>query len=161
MTGESVGSNPTAASALPHEVQVDKCDEDKDKVHEVNSEMKVSEEGIGKIFNACTTVFILFIMLKSCAYYLYDLVIDITATELHNESEEGAKEDKKVDMGTCEVSESENNALGKTGCVVCNRICDSYPSHGIVNSYAIVLGNHMGGGNLGFPPLKFWYVVII
>ena len=54
-------SNPTAASAPPHEIQVDKC-EDEDKVHEVNSEVKVSdifEEGIGKIFNACTPVFIL------------------------------------------------------------------------------------------------------
>ena len=35
-----------------HDVHVDKCDEDKDKTHEVNSEMKVSdifEEGISKI----------------------------------------------------------------------------------------------------------------
>ena len=33
---------------------MDKCDEDKDKADEVNSEVIVSEEGIGKIFNACT-----------------------------------------------------------------------------------------------------------
>ena len=46
-------------------------------------------------------------------YYLYNLIIDIRATELHNESEE-AKRDDKVDMGTCEVSESGNNVLGKT-----------------------------------------------
>ena len=42
---------PTA-SAPPHEVQVDKCDEDKDETHEVKSEMKVLdilEEGNGKI----------------------------------------------------------------------------------------------------------------
>ena len=51
---------------------------------------------------------------------LYDLVIDIRATELHNESEEEVKEDDKVDMGTCEVSESGSNLLGKTSCVVCN-----------------------------------------
>ena len=39
-------------SAPPHEVQVDKCDEDKDETHEVKSEMKVLdilEEGNGKI----------------------------------------------------------------------------------------------------------------
>ena len=58
---------------------------------------------------------------------MHDLVIDITATELHNESEE-EKEDKKVDMGTCEVSESGNNVLGKTSCVVCTRL---YLSHAI------------------------------
>ena len=51
-------------------------------------------------------------------YYLYNLVIDIRATELHNEGEE-AKRDDKVDMGTCEVSESGSELLGKTGCVVC------------------------------------------
>ena len=50
-------------------------------------------------------------------YYLYNLVIDIRATELHNESEE-AKRDDKVDMGTCEVSESGSEVLGKTSCVV-------------------------------------------
>ena len=41
-------SNCTA-SAPPHDVHVDKCDEDKDKTHEVNSDMKVSdifEEGL-------------------------------------------------------------------------------------------------------------------
>ena len=41
-----------AAISSPHMVQVDKC-EDKDEVHEVNIEVKVSdifEEGIGKIF---------------------------------------------------------------------------------------------------------------
>ena len=41
-----------AAISPPHMVQVDKC-EDKDEVHEVNIEVKVSdifEEGIGKIF---------------------------------------------------------------------------------------------------------------
>ena len=59
-----------------------------------------------------------------CTYYLYDLVTDIRATELHNESEEKAKEDKKVDMGTCEVPESGNNVLGKTSCVVCTRLYD-------------------------------------
>ena len=94
---------------------MDKCDEYKDKAHEVNSEVKVLEEGIGKIFNACTLVFILRIMLKSCTYYL---VLDIRATKLHNESEEEAKEDKKLmDMGTCEVSGSGSKILGKTGCV--------------------------------------------
>ena len=44
-------SNCTA-SAPPHDVQVDKCDENKDTTHEANSEIKVSdifEEGIGKI----------------------------------------------------------------------------------------------------------------
>ena len=51
-------------------------------------------------------------------YYLYNLIIDIRATELHNESEE-AKGDDKVDMGTCEVSESGSELFGKTGCVVC------------------------------------------
>ena len=51
-------------------------------------------------------------------YYLYNLIIDIRATELHNEGEE-AKRDDKVDMGTCEVSESGSELLGKTGCVVC------------------------------------------
>ena len=50
-------------------------------------------------------------------YNLYNLVIDIRATELHNESEE-AKRDDKVDMGTCEISESGSEILGKTGCVV-------------------------------------------
>ena len=46
-------------------------------------------------------------------YYLYNLVIDIRATdELHNESEE-AKRDDKVDVGTCEVSESGSKILGK------------------------------------------------
>ena len=98
---------------------MDKSDED--KVHEVNSKVKVSdifEERIGKIFNACTPVFILLILLNSCTY-LNDLVIDIIATELHNESEE-EKEDIKVDLGTCEVSESGSEVLGKTGCVVYN-----------------------------------------
>ena len=51
-------------------------------------------------------------------YYLYNLVIDIRATELHNESEE-AKRDDKVDMGPCEVSELGSELLGKTGYVVC------------------------------------------
>ena len=83
---------------------------------------------------------------------LYDLVIDITATELHNESEEEVKEDDKVDMGTCEVSESGSNLLGKTSCVVCNRLFDPYLSHAIVNSYAIVRGIHTGWENLEFPP---------
>ena len=118
---------------------MDKCDEDKDEVNEVNSEVKILdifEEGIGKIFNACTPVFILLIMLNSCTYYLNDLVIDITATELHNESEEEAKEDKKVDMGTCEVSESGNNVLGKTSCVVCARL---YLSHAIAALSKVLL----------------------
>ena len=108
---------------------MDKSDED--KVHEVNSKVKVSdifEERIGKIFNACTPVFILLILLNLCTYYLNDLVIDIRATELHNESEEEEKEDikvdmstcEKLDMGTCEVSESGSEVLGKTGCVVYN-----------------------------------------
>ena len=69
MTGKSVGSDPTVASAPSNEVQVD---EDKDKVQEINSEVKVSdivEKGIGKIFNACSPVFILLIMLNSCTYY--------------------------------------------------------------------------------------------
>ena len=59
-----MGSDPTAISP-PHMVQVNKC-EDKDKVHDVNIEVKVSdisEEGIGTIFNACTPVFILLILL--------------------------------------------------------------------------------------------------
>ena len=51
-------------------------------------------------------------------YYFYNLVIDIRATELHNESEE-VKRDDKVDMGTCEVSESRSKILGKTGYVIC------------------------------------------
>ena len=54
-------------------------------------------------------------------YYLYNLVIDIRATELHNEGEE-AKRDDKVDMSTCEVSELGSELLGKTGCVVCNSL---------------------------------------
>ena len=111
---------------------MDKC-EDEDKVDEVNSEVKVSEEGTGKMFNACIPVFILLILLNSCTYYLYDLVIDITATELHIESEEEEKEDKKLDMGTCEVSESGSEVLGKTGCVVYNGLYDQYLSHAIVN----------------------------
>ena len=113
---------------------MDKSDED--KVHEVNSKVKVSdifEERIGKIFNACTPVFILLILLNLCTYYLNDLVIDITVTELHNESEEEEKEDIKVDMGTCEVSESGSEVLGKTGCVVYNGLYDQYLSHAIVN----------------------------
>ena len=51
-------------------------------------------------------------------YYLYNLVIDIRATELHNEGED-AERDGKVDMGTCEVSERGSELLGKTGYVVC------------------------------------------
>ena len=54
-------------------------------------------------------------------YSNYNLVIDIRVNELHNESE-GAKRDDKVGMGTCEVSESGNNVLGKTSCVVCNSL---------------------------------------
>ena len=49
---------------------MDKCDEYKDKAHEVNSEVKVSEEGIGKIFNACTLVFILRIYNVEIMYLL-------------------------------------------------------------------------------------------
>ena len=64
-------------------------------------------------------------------HLLYDLVIDVRATELHNESEEEAKEDKKVDMGTYEVPESGHEILGKTSCVVCNRLYDPHLSHAI------------------------------
>ena len=73
MTRESVGSDPTAASAPSHEVSVDKCDENKDEVREVNSEVTFSdifEEGIGKIFNACTPVFILLINNLELMYLL-------------------------------------------------------------------------------------------
>ena len=79
-----------------------------------------------------------------CLYFLYYwthvlnsslltlwFVVDIRATELHNESEEEEKGDKKLNMGTCEVSESEN-VLGKTSCVVCTRH-DPHLSHTIVN----------------------------
>ena len=61
---------------------------------------------------------LMYLMYMYNDYYLYNLVIDIIATELHNEGEE-AKRDDKVDMGTCEVSESGSELLGKTGCVVC------------------------------------------
>ena len=60
---------------------------------------------------------LMYLMYMYNDYYLYNLVIDIRATELHNESEE-AKRDDKVDMGTCEVSESGSKILGKSGCVV-------------------------------------------
>ena len=45
----SIGLDPSVASALPHEVQVNKCEEDKDKTHEVNSEVTIFEERKGKI----------------------------------------------------------------------------------------------------------------
>ena len=51
-------------------------------------------------------------------YYLYNLIIDIRATELHNESEEAKRDDNKVGMGTCEISESGSGVLGRTGYVV-------------------------------------------
>ena len=115
MTGKSVVSNPTAASAPPHEVQVDKC-EDEDKTHEVNSEVKVSDilkERIGKICYAHKLIIIELMYFMYNDYYLYNLIIDIRATKLHNESEE-AKRDNKVDMVTCEVSELGSELLGKT-----------------------------------------------
>ena len=61
---------------------------------------------------------LMYLMYMYNDYYLYNLIIDIIATELHNEGEE-AKRDNKVDMGTCEVLESGSELLGKTGCVVC------------------------------------------
>ena len=61
---------------------------------------------------------LMYLMYMYNDYYLYNLVIDIRATELHNESEE-AKRDDKVDMGPCEVSELGSELLGKTGYVVC------------------------------------------
>ena len=136
MTGKSVVSNPTAASAPPHEVQVDKC-EDEDKTHEVNSEVKVSDilkERIGKICYAHKLIIIELMYFMYNDYYLYNLIIDIRATdELHNESEE-AKGDDKVDVGKCEVSESRSKILGKTSCVVCITVYTYlYLSHTIVN----------------------------
>ena len=62
------------------------------------------------------------LLLSSCTLCIMiiisNLIIDIRATELHNESEE-AKRDNKVGMGTCEVSESGSELLGKTSYVVC------------------------------------------
>ena len=57
-------------------------------------------------------------------------------------------------MGTFEVSESENNILGKTSCVVCTRH-DPHSSHAIVNSCRSIRIYTGGGGNLGsLPPPK-------
>ena len=55
-------------------------------------------------------------------------------------------------MGTCEVSESENNVLGKTSCVVCTRH-DPHSSHAIVNScHSIRIYTGGGGGEPGISP---------
>ena len=73
--------------------------------------------------HSCLYCLLYWLLLSSCTlynyndYYLYNLIIDIRATELHNENEE-AKRDDKVEVGTCEVSESGSKILGKTGCVV-------------------------------------------
>ena len=113
---------------------MNKC-EDEDKTHEVNSEVKVSDilkERIGKICYAHKLIIIELMYFMYNDYYLYNLVIDIRATELHNESEE-AKRDDKVDVGTCEVSESGSKILGKTSCVVCIIVYTYlYLSHAIV-----------------------------
>ena len=109
-----------------------KC-EDEYKTHEVNSEVKVSDilkERIGKICYAHKLIIVELMYFMYNDYYLYSLIIDIRATELHNESEE-AKRDDKVDMGTCKASESGSEALSKTGCVVhvCKQfICICYMS---------------------------------
>ena len=108
---------------------MNKC-EDEDKTHEVNSEVKVSDilkERIGKICYAHKLIIVELMYFMYNDYYLYNLIIDIRATELHNESEEAKRDDDKVGMGTCEVSESGSEVLGKTGCVVrvCNSLCIS------------------------------------
>ena len=104
---------------------MNKCEDD-DKTHEVNSEVKVSDilkERIGKICYAHKLIIVELMYFMYNDYYLYNLIIDIGATdELHNESEE-AKRDDRMDMGTCEVSESGSELLGKTGCVV--HVCNS------------------------------------
>ena len=97
---------------------MDKC-KNEDKAHEVNTEMKVSDnilkERIGKICYAHKLIVELMYFMYN---YFCNLVIDIRATKLLNEGDE-AKRDDKVDMGTCEVSGRGSELLGKTGYVVC------------------------------------------